>query len=86
MSSQPTDELTDNIVGDIVDSLSTGIFANIVIQILTGKNPSFKSIVSMNTLNDGAKMGGAIALYRRVGRPMVNKAMNSAGLDNAMKL
>jgi len=86
MSSQPTDELSDNIVGDIVDSLSTGIFAHILVQVLTGKNPSFKSIVSMDTLNQGAKYGGGIALYRRVGRPMVNKAMNSAGVDNLLKL
>jgi len=86
MSSQPTDELSDNIVGDIVDSLSTGIFAHILVQVLTGKNPSFKSIVSMDTFNQDAKYGGGIALYRRVGRPMVNKAMNSAGVDNLLKL
>ncbi len=86
MGTEPTDELSDNIVADMVDSLSTGVFAHLIVSVLFGKNPSMKSVMSMETLRSGAKMGGAIALYRRVGRPVMNKAMNSAGLDNMLKL
>ena len=86
MSSEPTDQLGDNIVGDMIDSMSTGLFSVVLMNVLFGKNPSFKNVLSMDTLQNGAKVGGSIALYRRVGRPMVNKAMNSAGMDNILKL
>lgn len=85
-NSEPTDQLTDNITGDLIDSMSTGLFATILMNVLFNKNPSVKSIMNMNTLKDGAKMGGAIALYRRVGRPMVSKAMNASGMENVLKL
>ncbi len=86
MGTEPTDELSDNIVADMVDSMSTGLFATVLMNVLFGKSPSFKNILSMETLQNGAKLGGGIALYRRVGRPIMNKAMNSAGIDNMLKL
>ena len=86
MSSQPTDELSDNIVGDLTDSFATGLFSYIMTQVLLGKNPSFKSIVSMDTLKNGATAGAGIALYRRVGRPILNNAMERGGLGNSIAL
>ena len=86
MASQPKDELTDNIVGDITDALFTGVFSSIIMKVLFGKNVSMKSMMSLETLKEGAKMGGAVALYRRVGRPAVNTIMNRSGMENMIKL
>ena len=86
MSSQPTDELSDNIVGDLTDSMATGIFSYIITQIVLGKNPSFKSIVNMDTLKNGATAGAGIALYRRIGRPILNNALERGGLGNSIAL
>jgi len=86
MSSEPTDELTDNIVGDITDAMMSGIFSSIIMKMMFGKNVSMKSLMNMETLKDGAKMGGSIALYRRLGRPAVNKMMGSSGMDKMIKL
>ena len=86
MSSQPTDSLSDNLPGDLVDGMATGIFSHLLMSVLFNKNPSFKNIISMENLKTGVKMGGAVCLYRRVGRPMVAKAMNAAGAENALRL
>jgi len=86
MGTEPSDELTDNVIGDLTDSLATGIFANLIMRVVFGKNPSMKSILSMDTLRDGAKLGGGIALYRRVGRPAMNKVMGASGLENMLKV
>jgi len=86
MSSEPTDQLSDNIVGDLTDSVATGIFAHLIMSVVFGKNPSVKSVLSMENLKTGVKMGGAVALYRRLGRPMVAKAMNGAGMSDALRL
>ena len=86
MSSQPTDELSDNIIGDITDALMTGIFSSILMKAMFGKNISMKSMLTVDTLMEGAKMGGAVALYRRLGRPVVNNLMNRSGLENVIKV
>jgi len=86
MSSEPVDQLNDNVIGDLTDSMATGIFAHLLMSVLFNKNPSIKSVLSMENLKTGVKTGGAVALYRRVGRPMLNKAMNGAGMGEVLRL
>ena len=81
MSAQPVDSISDNIVGDIQDSLFTGMFSYVLVKALTGKNPSISGILNMNTLKEGAMMGGGVAMYRRAVRPVVNGMLKSQGLD-----
>ena len=81
MSAQPVDSISDNIVGDIQDSLFTGLFSYILVKALTGKNPSISGILNMNTLKEGVMAGGGIAIYRRAIRPVVSGMLKSQGLD-----
>ena len=81
MSSQPTDSISDNIVGDIQDSLFTGMFSYILVKIMTGKNPSISGILNMNTLKEGVMAGGGVAVYRRALRPVLNGMLKSQNLD-----
>jgi len=83
---EPAESLTDNLVGDIVDSLLTGVGANLLVSLLFGKSPSFKNIMNLDMLKDGVKLGGAIGVYRRVARPMVNNVMNRSGMESLMKI
>lgn len=83
---EPAESLTDNIVGDVMDSLITGIAAQLIVSYVFGKNPSIKNIISTNNLKDGAKVGLGIAAYRRVGRQGLNMVMNRSGLQDMIKL
>ena len=78
--------ISDNMLGDVVDSLSTGFFATIIMKLLFEKNMSVKNMFNTNTLKDGLKMGGCVAAYRRVGRPIVNAGIKRAGFDDAIKI
>jgi len=80
------DQPTENIVGDMTDSLMTGLFTTLMLQVMMGKSPSIKNVMSKNTLMDGLKTGGAILLYRRLGRSVVNNMMGRAGLGDTLAL
>lgn len=86
MASQPVDQISDNIVGDITDAMMTGLFSHILVKVLMGKNPSIQSILNMETLKQGATAGAGIALYRRVGRPVINNMMEKSGMGNSITL
>lgn len=85
-NTEPTDTLQDNIIGDMVDSLSTGIFAHVIVSLLFGKNISIKNIMKLDTLKEGAKYGAGVALFRRVGRPMLQKGMDASGMKDSFTL
>jgi len=84
---EPSESLTDNLTHDVVDSIITGIAATLLVNYMFSKSPSFKNVLSKNTLIDGMKHGAAIATYRRIGRPALNQVMNrTPGLSDMMKL
>ena len=83
---EPVDSLNDNVVGDVIDSMLTGIAAHFIVSYMFGKNPSIKNIISTNNLKDGLKMGVGVAAYKRVGRPAVNMMMGRSGLQDMIKL
>jgi len=84
---EPSESITDNLTHDIIDSMITGVAATLLVNYMFGKSPSFKNVLSKNTLVDGMKNGAAVATYRRIGRPAINQIMNrTPGLDGMMKL
>jgi len=83
---EPAQSLTDNMGGDIIDSMLTGMAAHLIVQMMFGKSPTIKNVLSMNTLKDSAKYGAAVGIYRRVGSPMINNIMNRSSMGNLMKL
>jgi len=82
--SEPVDSISDNIVGDLTDSLITGAFSYLIVKIMTGKNLNFKSIVNMNTAKEAVISGGGVAVFRRVLRPMLNSGLKNSGLDGVV--
>ena len=78
---EPAEALSDNIMGDLIDSFTTGVLATIIVNFAFGKGFSYKNLMKKDIYLDGAKNGAAIALYRRVGRPIINNAMERGGLD-----
>ena len=83
-NTNPASSTSDNIVGDLLDSASSGMFAHILTQLLFGKNVSMKSMLNMNTIKDGLKLGAGIALWRRAGRPIMDNALERVGMGDTM--
>ena len=84
---EPADSVNDNVMGDLIDSFSTGIFSHFLMSILFGKSKSYMSLLNKNELLTGVKLGGAIAGYRRLVRPMVSKTMDgSTALKDFIKM
>ena len=82
----PVDAATDNISGDILDSMMSGVAAHMIVSVLMGKSPSVKNVLTTDSIKTGIKYGAGVALYRRVGRPMLNNAMERGGVGNMYKL
>tara|TARA_R110000782_G_scaffold65075_3_gene132574 strand:- start:101 stop:340 length:240 start_codon:yes stop_codon:yes gene_type:complete len=73
--------LNENLLGEAVDSMISGMFAVVLLQVMFGKSMSLKGIASLNTVKEGLKLGSAQMVYRQVGRPIVNNALARGGVD-----
>ena len=78
---EPAESLSDNMMADLIDSFTTGVLATIIVNFAFGKGFNYKNLMKKDIYMDGAKNGAAIALYRRIGRPMINNMMERGGLD-----
>ena len=78
---EPAESLSDNMMGDLIDSFTTGVLATIIVNLAFGKGFNYKNLMKKDIYMDGAKNGAAIALYRRIGRPVINNMMERGGLD-----
>ena len=83
---EPSESITDNLTGDILDSMITGVAANLIVKLIFGKSPTFKNILNKELITDGAKLGVAIGSYRRIGRPMINNMMSRSNLSGMLAL
>tara|TARA_R110002153_G_scaffold79214_4_gene202251 strand:+ start:2751 stop:3023 length:273 start_codon:yes stop_codon:yes gene_type:complete len=73
---EPSESLVDNLSHDLIDSMVTGIFSQVILSYAFGRSPSIKNIINKNTLIDGVKLGASIATYRRIGRPIIGQMLN----------
>ena len=83
---EPSESITDNITSDILDSMITGVAANLIVKLIFGKSPTLKNVLNKDLIMDGAKLGVAIGAYRRVGRPLVHNVMNRSNLGGVLAL
>lgn len=83
---EPAASLTDSLQGDVLDSLILGIGSSIIMKLAFGKNISIKSVINIETLKEGAKMGASIGIMRRVGSPMINTMLQNSPVGGLIKL
>ena len=82
----PSESLTDNLTGDILDSLILGIGSHVILKLMFGKSPSIKNMINVDTLKEGAKLGASIGVMRRIGSPAINTMLQNSPVGGIMKL
>ena len=83
---EPSESITDNLTGDLIDSMITGVAANLIVKLIFGKSPTLKNVLNKELITDGAKLGISIGAYRRVGRPLINNMMNRSNMGEMLAL